>query len=423
MNNIAAVVLAAGMGTRMKTSLPKVLHFVGAKTILGRVIENLKSSGITDITVVVGYNAEQIKSSLTNEKIKFIEQKKLLGSADALKQALGSLTKKKDVLVTCGDAPLISSATFRDLTDTHFSEMAGCTILTSILPDAGEYGRIIRGADENISAICEEKDATQTQKEIKEINVGTYCFARGDLEEFIKRVKINEKKKEFYLTDVIDQFVKNEKKAVAVSCGAEEAVGINSRGDLARAFAFVNRKTLERLMKKGVTIVAPESTYIDESAVIEAETVIFPNTVIEADVEIKANCRIGPFARLRPGTRLSREVEIGNFVEICRTKIGTKTRVKHHTYLGDAIVGKRVNIGAGVITANYDGEKKFSTTIEDDVFIGVGAIFVAPVRIGKGAKIGAGSVVTKNKDVAAGETVMGVPARKRVGADFIDLHE
>ncbi|MBL7072199.1 MAG: bifunctional N-acetylglucosamine-1-phosphate uridyltransferase/glucosamine-1-phosphate acetyltransferase [Candidatus Omnitrophica bacterium] len=420
MNNITAVVLAAGKGTRMKSGLPKVLHKVGSKTILGRVIENLRSSGITDITVVVGYNAEQIKSSLTGEKLKFVEQKKLLGSADALKQALDGLTKEKDVLVTCADAPLITSATYRNLMDTHFSEKAGCTVLTSVLTDAGEYGRIIRGADGNVSAICEEKDATQAQKEIKEINVGTYCFLRDGLEEFIKRVKINEKKKEFYLTDVIDLFVKNGKKAVAVGCGAEEAVGINSREDLARANTIMNRKTLEKLMKKGVTIIAPESTYIDESAKIEAETIIFPNTVIEADVEIKAACRIGPFARLRGGSRLAEEVEIGNFVEVCRTKIGTKTRVKHHTYLGDAVVGKRVNVGAGVITANYDGEKKFNTIIEDDVFVGVGAIFVAPVKIGKGAKIGAGSVVTKNKDVAAGETVMGVPARvrKQVGADL-----
>jgi len=417
MNKIAAVVLAAGMGTRMKTLLPKVLHKVGSKTLLGRVIENLKSSGITDITVVVGYNAEQIKGSLIDKKIKFIEQKQLSGSADALKQALGSLTKEKDVLVTCADAPLTSSATFRDLVDTHFLEEACCTVLTSILPDGREYGRIIRGADGNITAICEEKDATSAQKEIKEINVGTYCFARGDLEEFIKHVKINEKKKEFYLTDVVDIFVKNGKKTVSIVCGAEEAIGINSQGDLARANAFLNKKTLKRLMENGVTIVAPESTYIDESAKIEAGTVIFSNTVIEADVEMKTACRIGPFARLRGGSRLAEGVEIGNFVEVCRTKIGEKTRVKHHTYLGDAVVGSGVNVGAGVITANYDGEKKFSTIIEDDVFIGVGAIFVAPVRIGKGAKIGAGSVVTKNKDVAAGETVMGVPARKRVRAD------
>jgi len=249
------------------------------------------------------------------------------------------------------------------------------------------------------------------EKKINEINVGTYCFARECLKEFISGIKLNKKKKEFYLTDIVDIFVTRGKKVAAAHCDSEEAIGINSRKDLSRVNAIMNKKKIENLMEKGVTIVDPETTYIDESAIIGRETVIFPNTVIEEDVEIKRACRIGPFARLRPGTRLSEEVEIGNFVEICRTKIGTKTRVKHHTYLGDAIVGRRVNIGAGVITANYDGKNKFCTKIEDDAFIGVGVIFVAPVKIGKGAKIGAGSVVTKNKNVGAGETVMGVPAR------------
>jgi len=411
MNNITAVVLAAGMGTRMRSGTAKVLHKVGSKTILERVIENLKASDITDIITVVGYDAEKIESSLISKKIKFVKQEKLLGSGDALKQALRCVPKKNDVLVTCGDTPLISSATYRALFQRHSALRADCAVLTSSLPDAGQYGRIVRGADGNIAAIREEKDASSEEKKINEINVGTYCFAREGLEEFISGIKLNKKKKEFYLTDVVDIFVTRGKKVVSAACDPEEAIGINSRKDLARVNAVINKKKIESLMEKGVTIVDPETTYIDESAIIGRETVIFPNTVIEEDVEIKSACRIGPFARLRPGTRLSEEVEIGNFVEICRTKIGAKTRVKHHTYLGDAIVGRRVNIGAGVITANYDGKNKFCTKIEDDAFIGVGVIFVAPVKIGKGAKIGAGSVVTKNKDVGAGETVMGVPAR------------
>jgi len=411
MNNITAVVLAAGMGTRMRSGIAKVLHKAGSKTVLERVIENLEASDITDIITVVGYDAEKIESSLISKKIKFVKQEKLLGSGDALKQALSRVPKKNDVLVTCGDTPLISSTTYRALFQKHSELRAECTILISSLPDAGQYGRIIRGADGNISAIREEKDASSREKKINEINVGTYCFAREGLEDFISGIKLNKKKKEFYLTDVVDIFVTRGRKVAAVNCAPEEAVGINSRKDLAQVNAVMNKKKIENLMEKGVTIIDPGTTYIDESAIIGVETVIFPNTVIEEDVEIKSACRIGPFARLRPGTRLSEEVEIGNFVEICRTKIGTKTRVKHHTYLGDAIIGKRVNIGAGVITANYDGKNKFCTKIEDDAFIGVGVIFIAPVKIGKGAKIGAGSVVTKNKDVGAGETVMGIPAR------------
>ncbi len=226
---------------------------------------------------------------------------------------------------------------------------------------------------------------------------------------------MNEKKKEFYLTDIIGVFSGKKKKIATVPCEAEEMIGINSRKDLAMVTRIINRKTLERLMEEGVTIIDPGTTYIDETAKVGRDTVIHPCTVIEKDVEIEGACSIGPFARIRPGSRIAREVEVGNYVEICRTEIGEKSKVKHHTYLGDTVVGKGVNIGAGVITANYDGKNKHRTVIEDGAFIGVGVSLIAPVKIGKRAKVGAGSVVTKNKNVPAGSTVAGVPAKELQG--------
>ncbi|MFH1394750.1 MAG: sugar phosphate nucleotidyltransferase [Candidatus Omnitrophota bacterium] len=410
MNNIKAVILAAGLGTRMITSVPKVLHCVGSKTVLRRVIDNLKNSGITNIAAVIGYKAEMIERSFKDD-IKFIRQNKLLGSGDALAQAIDYVNKAEVVLVTCGDAPLISAGIFERLIEKHINEKAACTILTCNMLNPVSYGRIVRNKAGAVIGIVEEKDATPEEKNITEVNSGTYCFRGSDLKEFIKQIKINEKKKEFYLTDIFDVLAKNNKKIAAVICNAEEVIGINSRKDLAEVNDIINKKTLNKLMDSGVTIVAPESTYIDETAIIGKDTVIFPNTVIEGNVEIAGECRIGPFARIRPGSKISAKVEIGNFVEICRTNIGEGTRVKHHAYLGDAIVGKNVNIGAGVITANYDGEKKNVTVINDNVFVGVGAIFIAPVKIGKSARIGAGSIVTKNKDVPEGVTVLGVPAR------------
>ncbi|MBU0683027.1 MAG: sugar phosphate nucleotidyltransferase [Candidatus Omnitrophota bacterium] len=410
MNNITAVILSAGLGTRMRTRVPKVLHLVGSKTILRRIIDNLKASGITNIAAVVGYKAESIERSFKSE-IELIRQDQLLGSGDALAQAINYIKDAELVLVTCGDAPLISADTFLRVIEKHIKEKAACTILTCNMPNPYSYGRIVREKTGTVIGIIEEKDATPEEKNIKEVNAGTYCFCVNGLKEFIKQIKINEKKKEFYLTDIVDILAKNNKKISAETCNPEEVIGINSRKDLAEVNDIINKKTLNKLMDSGVTIISPESTYIDEDAIVGKDTIIFPNTVIEGDVEIAEECRIGPFARIRSGSRISFKVEIGNFVEICRTKIGEGTRVKHHAYLGDAVVGNNVNIGAGVITANYDGEKKNITIIDDNVFVGVGSIFIAPVKIGKNAKIGAGSVVTKNKDVPDGAVVMGVPAK------------
>ncbi|MFH1411477.1 MAG: NTP transferase domain-containing protein [Candidatus Omnitrophota bacterium] len=411
MKNTEAIILAAGAGTRMRTEMPKVLHRAGAETLLGRVISSLKKSGVHDIITVTGYEGEKIKEEFADD-VRFVDQENLLGSGDAVRVAVKALKKSTEhVIVTCGDTPLINSGIFDELLEKHMEKKVSCTFLTCVTEEAFSYGRIIRTAAGEVEAITEEIDLLPEQKKIKEINVGTYCFSREDLEKHVEEIEKNNVKNEFYLTDIVAILKKNGKKVASVDCNSWEAIGVNSRKEIAIVNNIIKNATLDRLMKEGVTIVDPATTYVGETARIEIDTIIFPNTVIEEDVTIGKNCRIGPFARLRPGTRLSDNVEIGNFVEICRSQIGDRTRIKHHAYIGDAVVGSDVNVGAGVITANYDGTKKSRTVIEDGVFIGVGAVLIAPVNIGKLAKIGAGSVVTKNKDVSAGDTVVGVPAR------------
>ncbi|MGB2630007.1 MAG: NTP transferase domain-containing protein [Candidatus Omnitrophota bacterium] len=414
MNNVTAVILAAGLGTRMKTNIPKVLHKIGSKTILGRIIASLRQAGADDIIVVVGYKAEKVEESF-GSGIRFVRQPELLGSADALARAVEEMEKcEGTILVTCGDTPLILGATYKDLVQVQKKEGVSCALLTCKVEDPASYGRVISCGKGYVEKIVEEKDASPEEKKIKEINVGTYCFRGSDLKEYIRNIKINEKKKEFYLTDIVEVLNKSGKKVASKECSEAESLGINSRKDLAMAGKMLNRKTIERLMDSGVTVIDPDNTYIDEAAEIGKDTVIFPGTVIEADVKIAENCTIGPFARLRPGTRISSGAGIGNYAELCRTEIGEGTKVKHQCYLGDTVVGRNVNIGAGTITANYDGRNKYRTVIGDGAFIGVGVILIAPVKIGENAKVGAGSVVTKNKDVRAGETVVGVPARPLV---------
>ena len=410
MQKTTAVILAAGMGTRMKTKIPKVLHKVGSKALITRVVDSLKVSGVDDIIAVVGYKSELVEALFGNE-IKFVKQEELLGSGDALKKAMPQLVSCNTVLVTCGDAPLLSDKTFSELLAVHEKEKASCTFLTSIVPDPFAYGRVVRDESSRVVMITEEKDASEEEKAIKEINVGTYCFNREMLEKYIDEIKINEKKKEFYLTDIVGILREKEEKIETISCEPEDIVGINSRKELAMVNNILNKRTLDKLMDSGVTIVDPGSTFIDESVEVGQDTIIYPCTVIEKDVKIDENCKIGPFARLRPGSQINSEAEIGNYVEICRSVVGERSKVKHHTYLGDTIVGKDVNIGAGTITANYDGKNKHQTIIEDGCFIGIGVSLIAPVKIGKGAKVGAGSVVTKNKNVSAGSTVAGVPAK------------
>ncbi len=411
MKDLIAVILAAGRGTRMKSELPKVLHCLLGKPMIGYVLDVARGLGAREIVAVAGYKKHLLKDSL--QGVKIVEQKELLGSGDALATARKTLRSfSGDLAVLCGDTPLIKKETIVELVRKHRNARATATVLTARIDDPAGYGRIRRDAHGMIEKIVEETEATSREKAITEINVGAYCFSARDLFNALDEIKPDNKKKEYFLTDVIEVLHNREKRIESIVLEkADTIIGINSRRDLAEATKILRMQIIESHMASGVTIVDPSTTTIEPGAKIGRDTVIYPYTVIESGVEVGRSCQIGPFARLRGGVRLSDRVEVGNFVELVRTCVGSRTKIKHHTYLGDTVVGKSVNIGAGTITANFDGRKKNTTIIEDGSFIGVGSILIAPVTIGKGSTVGAGCVVPKRHDVPPDATVVGVPAR------------
>ena len=403
----------------MKSSLPKVLHPLAGKPILQYSLELAQKLGSLRTYIVAGYQSHLVEEFFTvnhRDLLKdcvFVKQKRLLGTADAL------LTVQKyfknyhgDVLVLSGDVPLLKKESLSALVRKHQALQSACSVLTARVNDPQGYGRIIRDAGGKILAIREEKDAQGFECQINEINAGIYCFKSRELFRFLKKIPMNKKKKEFYLTDIIELFLrKNLGVGARETQEPGEALGINSRLDLAKAERVLREKILSDFMRKGVTIIDPQTTFIAANVRIGKDTVIYPFTFIEKDVAIGRDCTIGPFARLRPGTKIGDKVQIGNFTEVSRTRIGRGSLMKHFSFLGDAVVGKEVNIGAGAITANFDGSKKNKTHISDQAFIGSDSVLVAPVKIGKKAVVGAGSVVTKGKNVPGGSLVVGVPAR------------
>jgi bifunctional UDP-N-acetylglucosamine pyrophosphorylase/glucosamine-1-phosphate N-acetyltransferase len=412
MKNITAIILAAGEGTRMKSAVPKVLHNVCGKPMLEHILQLLRRLGIGKSVVVLGHEAEKVKK-LLGSKDKTVRQTRRLGSADAVWQTRNLFSDfKGDLLVLYGDTPLLNYQSLKELIQLHNTNQSSCSLLTAILKNPTGYGRIIRDEENQIVKIVEEQDTDTYEKAIAEINVGVYCFRAEELFAALEQIKPENAKKEYYLTDVIKVLSKGKAKVEGLCTrDEEEALGVNSRRDLARANAIINKRNIDNLLSAGVTIVDPATTYIHGEVEAGSDTIIYPHCVIEGRVKIGKDCRIGPFTRLRPGTVLEDSVQIGNFTEIVRSRVGRGSKIKHHSYIGDAVVGKGVNIGAGTITANYDGKNKSSTVIEDGTFVGVGSILIAPVKIGKNALIGAGSVVTKNKNVPEGVTVAGVPAR------------
>ena len=411
MRNIIAIILAAGKGTRMKSAIPKVLHSILGRSIISYISDAVKEANISYALIIAGHGSELLKKAMKGTKI--LIQKELTGSASAVltaKKFLGDYSG--DILVICGDTPLIKSDTIRKLVEKHKESKASLTILTAKLKNPTGYGRILRKTNGRIFKIAEEGETGLLEDAINEVNVGTYCFKAKDLFDALVKVKPDNKKKEFFLTDTIGILATQGKEIDSVILeGIEEMIGINTRKDLAVATRILKDRVMDELMSAGVTIEDPASTTICPGVKIGNDTVIHSNTIIESDVKIGRNCRIGPFARLRPGVRLADDVEVGNFVELVRTKIDKDTKVKHHTYLGDTTVGKNVNIGAGTITANFDGKNKNKTVIEDASSIGVGTILIAPVHIGRGAVVGAGAVVPRDHDVPPLATVIGIPAR------------
>lgn len=414
MKKTIAVILAAGRGTRMKSDTPKVMHEILGRPMISYVVGSVQDAGIKDVVLVTGFGSGLVREFFEGTKVKTVLQKKLLGSGDAVSTAKKEIIKSKssDCMIVYGDTPLIKRDTLKRLIEKHRTSGASLTLLTAILKNPTGYGRIIRNTTGRIVKIAEEDEARAYKQEIKEINVGTCIFRVEDLLNALGRIKPENAKKEYYLTDAVKIFYDSGKKIESVFVeDVEEMIGVNSRVELAKASACVKTRILNEFMEAGVTIQDPATTTIYPGVKIGRDSVIYPNTIIESDVKIGEHCHIGPFSRIRPGTRVANKAEIGNFVELVRTEVGERTKVKHHTYLGDARVGKGVNIGAGTITANYDGKNKNRTVIKDGAFVGVGSTLIAPVIIGKKALVGAGTVVLKGRNVKDGATAVGVPAR------------
>lgn len=412
MKNVACVILAAGRGTRMKSDLPKVLHTLCERPMLGYVLDLARDLKIREVITVLGYKHELVESQLKFGTLQLVIQRKLRGTADAVKLALPKLKKfKGTVLVLYGDIPLLCKSTVEELLKHHQRNNCDATILTMKLEKPHGYGRILRDACATIRGVIEEKDADDFQKEIKEVNTGIICFNKDKLEAVLRKVRPDNRKKEYYLTDCIGILYNQGGFINSITVAdSDEALGINSRSDLAKANSIMQKRINESFMKNGTSIIDPATTFISYGTRIGKDTVIYPFTVIETNVKIANRCFVGPFAHLREGTLIKDEVTVGNFIETVRSQVGSKSFVKHFCYLGDAKVGRDVNIGAGTVVANFDGKNKHTTFIKDGAFVGSDSVLIAPVKIGKSAFTGAGSVVTR--DVPDRTRVMGVPARR-----------
>jgi bifunctional UDP-N-acetylglucosamine pyrophosphorylase / glucosamine-1-phosphate N-acetyltransferase len=411
LKGIRAFVLAAGRGVRMYSDRVKVLHEAADHPLLGHVVETIECAGIRNITVVVGSQAREVRSFL-NGKVDTVLQTETLGTAHAVLAA-----KQKfrswfgDLLVVPGDAPCLKAETLRAMIRNHLKQPCAASVLTAEIQKPSGYGRIIR-QDGDVLAIREELDASPSERKIKEINSGIYLFCAQALLKTLSHVQKNKRKQEYYLTDVIQHFRETGERVLAYRISdATEILGVNTRLDLARVHEVITNQELERHSKNGVTIVNPKQTVIAKGVTIGRDTTIHPFTWIGRGVTIGRKCEIGPYAKIHSGSSIGEGATIGSFVEVVRSKIGKSSRVKHLTYLGDTEVGKGVNVGAGTITANYDGKAKQKTVIEDQVFLGCDTILVAPVRVKKKAKTGAGTVVLANHSVPRGRTVVGVPAK------------
>ena len=433
MKSLTAIILAAGLGRRMKSKQAKVLHPLAGRPMVTYPVERAQGLGIDKIVVVVGHQAERVKEVLAPLGVEVVHQAQPRGTGDAVLQTREALTRiYGPILILNGDAPLITEQTLKRLIKTHETEKATLTLLTAVLSEPEGYGRVIRDRSGQIRKVMEEKDATPSEQAIREINTGFYIVDRAFLFDALESLKTDNSQREYYLTDIVAAAAKQHVRLAAVRLDedVEEVMGVNTRMDLALAEKIMRRRIVSEHLQNGVTLIDPDTTWIDAGVRIGRDTVIHPNVQIEgksrigedcvirshtrltdchlgSGVVIKDSCvltesiledgaSVGPFAHLRPGTALRKGARIGNFVEAKKVELGEGSKANHLTYLGDAAIGKGVNIGAGTITCNYDGVKKHETIIEDGVFVGSDTQLVAPVKIGRGAVIGAGSTITKD---------------------------
>lgn len=408
---IAVIILAAGKSTRMKSELPKVLHKLCGRPMLSYVLELVVGLKPKQVVAVLGYKQALVREIIP-KGVKIAIQKKLIGTADAVKAGLSALKgfRGGTVLVLYGDSPLLKKETLKKLLDYHFESNADGTLLTAQLDKPFGYGRIMRDKYSSICGIIEEKDADEVQKDIKEINTGIMVFKKDRLDGNLKYIRPNNRKKEYYLTDIIEILAKKNYLVEGLKAeDAQEALGINTPAELAKANSLMQKTINDKWTQNGITIIDAATTFINFGVKIGTDSVIYPFTVIESNVKIGKRCSVGPFAHLRESVELGDDVTAGNFIEMVRSRIGAKTLIKHFSYIGDSTLGSNVNIGAGTVTANFDGLKKNHTVIKNNAHIGSDTIIVAPAKIGKFAVTGAGSVITK--DVPKEAVVVGVPAR------------
>ncbi len=393
-----AVILAAGVSKRMNTKLAKVLHEVCGRPMLSYVLDACRKVGVGKIYVVVGYCKEQvIEQYQDNDDIVFVEQAEQKGTAHAvlcckehLKNFMG------ETLILCGDGPLVRTEMLKTLIKKHETGQSAVTLATAVLDDPRGYGRIVRDEYGNIQGIVEDGDCTREQLSIKEVNPSYYLFNNNLLFEALEKVKPDNVKGEYYLTDVLSVIIETGHKVLAVTAvRPEEAMGVNSREQLSVASKIMQLRIQERLMASGVTIVDPPNTWIDSRAQIGQDTQIEPFTYVHGEVKIGQNCRIGPFAYLRSGTVLGDDVVLGVFTEVKNSTLAKGVRARHHSYIGDADIGENVNVGAGSITANFDGEKINQTTVGNNCYIGSGSVLIAPLELKDGARVAPGTVASQ----------------------------
>lgn len=426
--HLMAIVLAAGEGKRMKSQYSKVIHKIYGKPLIKWVAKTAENAGVKECVYVIGHKAEQVKECLGEDAL-YALQEQQLGTGHAVMQAEEYL-KGKDghVVILYGDMPLVKSQTILDLIKLHTENSNSVTIVTADFDDPTGYGRIIRDTAGNVARVVEQKDATEEQKAVREINSGIYCFNINDLLDSLKELKNDNNQGEYYLTDTLEILIgKGLKAGVLKLRDSSELLGINDRLQLAEASEVLKKRILADHMRAGVTMIDPNSTYIDDDVRIGNDTVIYPGTIIEGGTEIGEDCvigpnsrivsstignhvevnnsvilestvdngtHVGPFAYVRPGSSIGKKVKIGDFVEIKKSKIGDKTKVSHLTYIGDAEIGKNVNLGCGVVVVNYDGKKKHKTVVEDNAFVGCNVNLVSPVVVKENAYIAAGSTIT-----------------------------